>query len=102
MRFNNNAKSKKIVSIVSIVVLKKLKVGKSLIASVCRKKRKEVYDPTVLKKLKGRELKSRCLKNNLIAGFVEDKGLYVEIKARKPSRLSLVLLFFNIFVDRKK
>ena len=39
--------------------------------------------------------------NNLIAGFVEDKGLYVEIKARKPSRLSLVLLFFNIFVDRK-
>ena len=47
-----------------------------------------------------------CLKtigffNNLIAGFVEDKGLYVEIKARKPSRLSLVLLFFNIFVDRK-
>ena len=45
---------------------------------------------------------SRCLKNNLIAGFVEDKGLYVEIKARKPSRLSLVLLFFNIFVDRKK
>ena len=47
-----------------------------------------------------------CLKtigffNNLIAGFVEDKGLYVEIKVRKPSRLSLVLLFFNIFVDRK-
>ena len=35
------------------------------------------------------------------SGFVEDKGLYVEIKARKPSRLSLVLLFFNIFVDRK-
>lgn len=45
--------------------------------------------------------KSRCLKNNLIAGFVEDKGLYVEIKARKPNRLNLVLFFFNIFVDRK-
>ena len=50
--------------------------------------------PHSLEKTKGRELKSRCLKNNLIAGFVEDKGSYVEIKARKPSRLSLVLLFF--------
>ena len=75
-------------------------MGKSLIASVCRKKRKEVYDPTVLKKPKGGSLRSVVLKTTL-AGFVEDKGLYVEIKARKPSRLSLVLLFFNIFVDRK-
>lgn len=46
-------------------------------------------------------IRQSVFKNNLIAGFVEDKGLYVEIKARKPSRLSLVLLFFNIFVDRK-
>ena len=46
-------------------------------------------------------LRQSVFKNNLIAGFVEDKGLYVEIKVRKPSRLSLVLLFFNIFVDRK-
>ena len=45
--------------------------------------------------------KDNCFFNNLIAGFIEDKGLYVEIKVRKPSRLSLVLLFFNIFVDRK-
>lgn len=51
-----------IVSIVSIVVLKKLKVGKSLIASVCRKKRKEVYDPTVLKKPKGGSLRAVVLK----------------------------------------
>ena len=75
-------------------------MGKSLIASVCRKKRKEVYDPTVLKKPKGGSLRSVVLKTTL-AGFVEDKGLYVEIKARKPSRLSLVLFFFNIFVNRK-
>ena len=41
---------------------KKLKVGKSLIASVCRKKRKEVYDPTVLKKPKGGILRAVVLK----------------------------------------
>lgn len=75
-------------------------MGKSLIASVCRKKRKEIYDPTVLKKPKGGSLRAVVLKTT-IAGFVEDKGLYVEIKARKPNRLSLVLFFFNIFVNRK-
>ena len=53
---------KKIVSIVSIVVLKKLKVGKSLIASVCRKKRKKVYAPIVLKKPKGGSLRAVVLK----------------------------------------
>ena len=55
----NNAKSKKL-SLLSFK--KKLKVGKSLITSVCRKKRKEIYDPTVLKKPKGGSLRAVVLK----------------------------------------
>ena len=49
-------------SLLSLLSLKKRKVGKSLIASVCRKKRKEVYEPTVLKKPKGGSLRAVVLK----------------------------------------